>query len=105
MVFKETSAFTKRRAQLFTDEEYRLLQPRPIQEPGPVSVIQGSGGIRKIRWKAECSGKRVGTRVPYYWAGSDDTILFLFAFAKNERDDLSKAQLHQLATLVPKEYP
>mgnify|MGYP002621539942 CR=1 FL=1 len=105
MVFKETSVFTKRLAQLFTDEEYRLLQTRLIQDPGAGSVIQGSGGIRKIRWKAEGSGKRGGTRILYYWAVSDDTILFLFAFAKNERDDLSQAQLHQLANLVRKEYP
>jgi mRNA-degrading endonuclease RelE of RelBE toxin-antitoxin system len=105
MIFKETAVFTKRVRRLLSEEEYRLLQTRLLQDPDAGPVIPGSGGLRKIRWTAEGSGKRGGTRILYYWAVSDETILFLFAFAKNEREDLSPAQLRQLADLVRKEYP
>ena len=105
MIFKETAVFTKRVRRLLSEEEYRFLQTRLLQDPDAGSVIPGSGGLRKIRWTAEGSGKRGGTRILYYWAVSDETILFLFAFAKNEREDLSPAQLRQLADLVRKEYP
>lgn len=39
-----------------------------------------------------------------YWSLDEHTILMLFAFAKNERSDLSREQLRQLATLVQEEF-
>ena len=40
----------------------------------------------------------------YYWAVDASTILMLFAFAKNEQADLTRAQLQELAAIVKEEF-
>ena len=48
----ETFFFTKRIATLLEDEEYCALQNALVEKSSLDDVIQGSGGIRKIRWGA-----------------------------------------------------
>lgn len=104
MEIKETSIFTRRIQQILNDESYRLLQLHLVHQPEAGNVIRGSGGIRKIRWAPTGSGKRGGARIMYYWAVDANTILMLFAFAKNEQSDLSPDQLRQLASIVKEEF-
>ena len=72
--------------------------------PGIGDLIQGSGGIRKIRWGASGRVKRGGARIIYCWANNHDQIFMLFAYAKNERDDLTKGQLSALRDIVISEF-
>jgi len=104
MEIKETSVFTRRIQQILDAEFYRLLQLHLVHRPEAGAVIRGSGGIRKIRWAPKGAGKRGGTRIMYYWAVDANTILMLFAFAKNEQSDLTPAQVRQLATIVKEEF-
>jgi mRNA-degrading endonuclease RelE of RelBE toxin-antitoxin system len=105
MIFIETSIFTRRVTKLISDESYRLLQHTLMLHPELGNLIRGSGGLRKVRWKSKGRGKRGGLRVIYYWAVSEDTILMLFVFGKNEQADLTHYQLKQLRKLVEEEYP
>ena len=105
MIIKETSVFTRRIHTVLDAESYRLLQLHLMHRPESGDIIKGSGGIRKIRWAPTGSGKRGGARVIYYWAVDADTVLMLFAFQKNERADLTSAQLKQLASVVKEEFP
>ena len=66
MVFIETSVFTRQVQELLTDEEYRQLQIVLLVHPDVGDLIQGSGGLRKMRWSAKGHGKRGGSRVIYY---------------------------------------
>ena len=100
----ETPTFSKRRADLLGDEEYRLLQLALARNPELGAIIPGGGGIRKARWELEGRGKRGGARVVYYWAVSEDLILLLFIYPKSERGDLTKDQLRILAKLVKEEF-
>jgi hypothetical protein len=104
MVIFETSIFTKKIATLLNDEEYRALQNVLVEMPGSGDIIQGSGGIRKIRWGASGRGKRGGARVIYYWANQHAQLFMLYAYAKNERDDLTKDQLSVLREAVVAEF-
>ena len=104
MVIFETSIFTKKIATLLNDEEYRALQNVLVEMPGSGDIIQGSGGIRKIRWGASGRGKRGGARVIYYWANQHAQLFMLYAYAKNERDDLTKDQLSVLREVVVAEF-
>ncbi|WP_322509960.1 type II toxin-antitoxin system RelE/ParE family toxin [Anaerolinea sp.] len=104
MHFIETSVFTRRITELLSDEEYRHLQLYLAERPDAGKIIPGSGGLRKLRWGVERSGKRGGIRLIYYRAIRQDTILFLFAFRKNERSDLTPEQLHILRRIVEEEY-
>ena len=104
MIILETTVFTKIVQVLMPDDEYRLLQNHLIEFPEAGDLIKGSGGLRKIRWKLEGRGKRGGVRVIYYWAVTDDQIFMLFAYAKNEQEDLTKDQLSVLKKLVESEF-
>jgi hypothetical protein len=105
MVIIETSIFTKRIQALLDDESYRALQIALVNRPNAGVVIQGSGGLRKIRTAPAGRGKRGGVRVIYYWAVAQEQILMLFVFAKHEQDDLSSAQLRTLRMIIEDEYP
>jgi mRNA-degrading endonuclease RelE of RelBE toxin-antitoxin system len=100
MVIIETPIFTRRIQDILSDEEYRLLQSQLLQRPDAGKIIPGSGGLRKLRWSASGRGKRGGARVIYYWFVSNEIIMMLFAFAKNEQDDLTSDQLKQLKKIV-----
>ncbi len=105
MVIIETPIFTKVIQELIPDEEYRLLQLHLVNRPDAGKIIPGSGGLRKLRWSAGSHGKRGGIRVIYYWLLPRDAILFLYAYPKSERDDLTAEQLRQIRKVVEREYP
>jgi mRNA-degrading endonuclease RelE of RelBE toxin-antitoxin system len=69
---------------LLSDEEYRTLQLHLAAHPNSGAVIKGTGGLRKLRWSVAGRGKRGGARIIYYWAVSDNTILMLYGFPKND---------------------
>ena len=71
MEFIETSIFTKLAGVLFSDVEYRELQLVLLTNPTAGDLIQGSGGLRKIRWLGSSRGNRGGSRVIYYWDAGD----------------------------------
>lgn len=104
MVIIETTFFTKKIAALLNDEDYRALQNALVEKPNLGDIIQGSGGIRKIRWGASGRGKSGGGRIIYYWATAHNQLFMLTAYAKNEQSDLTKEQLAILKSLVISEF-
>lgn len=105
VVFLETQAFSARIRSILTDEEYRRLQALLAARPDAGSVMQGSGGLRKIRWAGSGRGKRGGLRVIYFWHQLTARILMLLAYAKNERDDLTESQKRILRRIIETEFP
>ena len=104
MIIIETHIFTKRINRLMKEDVYRELQNELIESPDIGKVIQGSGGIRKIRWSGSGRGKRGGSRIIYYWAKNKDQIYMLFIYEKNELSDLTKDQLSTLKKAVELEF-
>lgn len=105
MVIVETSVFTRHVLDLLTAEEYRKVQAALVNRPNLGSVIEGSGGLRKLRWGVHGRGKRGGVRIIYYWAAEQERLLMLFVYAKTVRDDLTPTQLKILRKIVEEEYP
>lgn len=66
-------------------------------------MIPKSGGLRKMRWAIPGIGKRGGCRVIYYWDAESETVFMLYAYRKNQQEDLTAAQLRMLARLVREE--
>jgi hypothetical protein len=95
-----TTVFTKLIGQLMDDDHYRELQELLIENPEIGDLIQGSGGLRKIRWKLTGRGKRGGVRVIYYWAVSVDQIRMLYVYSKSDQENLTKDQLKVLRQIV-----
>lgn len=48
-VFVESTIFEKYRNEYLSDEEFRLFQAELMSNPKQGDVIQGTGGLRKIR--------------------------------------------------------
>jgi hypothetical protein len=100
LVFIETSVFTKQVNRLMNDDEYTKLQVSLIRKPDIGKVIQGTGGIRKMRWAGSGRGKRGGSRIIYYWVKSEHQIFMLMAYPKNEKDELNTEERKALRQLV-----
>lgn len=92
MVFIEVSTFRRSAAKLIDDDDLAALQTLLMLHPDAGDVIPGSGGLRKVRVPAKGKGKRGGGRVIYYWVTADDQIFLLYAYAKNERTDITPQQ-------------
>ncbi len=105
MRFIETPVFTRAILELMDDEEYGSVQHALLLRPGMGPVIQHSSGLRKIRWAVKGTGKRGGCRIIYYWDQSTETFYMLYAYRKNEQEDLTSDQIQQLARLVREEFP
>jgi mRNA-degrading endonuclease RelE of RelBE toxin-antitoxin system len=104
MRFVETRVFTDLICKTLDDDEYRALQSSLLLRPEQGPVIRGSGGLRKIRWGAKCTGKRGGLRLIYFWDRATATYYMLFLYRKSEQGDLTKAQIQVLGRLVREEF-
>lgn len=100
MEFIETPLFTRLVNKLLDDEEYRELQEVLIYRPDLGDVIQGTGGLRKIRWMRKGRGKRSGVRVIYYWLTDDEQILMLFIYPKSQQEELTSEQKKTLKLIA-----
>lgn len=100
MVFIETLLFTKYLQDYLDDDEYRGLQNYLIEQPNAGDLIQGTGGLRKLRWSLDNRGKRGGIRVIYYWQVAEDQIYFFTLYAKNEVSDLSEKEKKALKQML-----
>jgi len=73
---------------------------RLAAQPRAGDLIQGTGGIRKLRWARGGRGKSGGVRVIYYFHSDRIPLYLLTVFGKGEKADLSKGERNELAKLV-----
>ncbi len=62
--------------------------------------MQGTGGIRKLRWSAQGRGKSGGVRVIYYYHNGTIPLFLLTVFGKGEKANLSKVERNHLASFT-----
>lgn len=75
------------------------MQAELIAQPNKGDLIQGTGGLRKIRMKVGNKGKSGSVRVLYVLAHADKIFLIL-AYPKSEKDDLTNDERSRLKKLV-----
>jgi hypothetical protein len=100
MEFIETKIFTEDITKLLDDDSYRELQEFLCANPEAGDLIQGTGGLRKIRWSAKGHGKRGGLRSIYYHHLCKETIYMFVAYPKNVKDNLSASEKKYLKILL-----
>lgn len=68
-VFVELPPFERHRADYLDDGAFGDLQDALMKNPEAGQVIEGTGGLRKMRFadRRRGKGKRGGLRVIYYW--------------------------------------
>ena len=88
------TTFERMRERYLDDETYSHLQQYLLLDPEAGALIEGAGGLRKLRFgdTRRGKGKRGGLRVIYYyWTGKAEFWLFS-VYDKDELDDLSPKQ-------------
>lgn len=100
MLFIETPIFTKRVKELLDDDTYRLLQIRLMVTPEIGDLIEGTGGLRKVRVASHGHGRRGGARVIYYHFVATTQVALLLIYPKNEQSDLSTEQRKALKSII-----
>ena len=99
--FIEVPMFTKKWNELkLNDEILKDLQNILLNDPKSGNVIQGTGGLRKIRIPMKNKGKSSGSRVIYIDIELKKTIYFLNVYSKNEKDNLTDDEKKALKTMV-----
>ena len=94
--FIETRLFTRLVQDYLKENEYRVLQEALMKNPEAGNLIPGSGGIRKLRWRAPGRGKRGGFRVIYYAQTKQGMIWMLTMYPKNVAENISARVLRQI---------
>ena len=80
-----------------------MLQVELSRRPKQAPVIKQSGGIRKLRWAVEGSGRSGGVRVFYYVMTETRQIYMLLAFKKGDQENITAEQLVTLRRVVKEE--
>ena len=99
--FIELPIFKSRWEALGLNEEDLLrLQIELLADPKAGDVMQGTGGVRKMRFAFEHRGKSGGVRVIYVDFEVYEKIYLLTAYTKNEKDDFTKKERSEIKQLI-----
>jgi len=104
-LFVELPAFARFRQDYLNDEQFRELQNALLQDPEAGDVIQGTGGLRKVRHAdvRRVKGKRGGLRVIYFWWHAGSQFWLFTLYDKDQMDDLSAQERRALKDLLKRE--
>ena len=85
-----------------TDTELHRLQYELLLDPEVGAVMQGTGGVRKMRFALDNRGKSGSIRVIYVDFAFYEKIYLLTAYPKNEKDNLTNAERNAIKAVVEK---
>jgi hypothetical protein len=97
---REIAAYLARAEKVLTHGEQEAVAEMIARNPTCGVLVEGMGGVRKVRIGASGRGKRGGARVIYYFHGEAMPVCLLALFAKNEKADLTPAERKALVRLV-----
>ena len=96
----ETQLFIRQADDVWSDDERFEFVDFIASNPGAGDVIPETGGVRKIRWGRQGSGKRGGVRVIYFYYDDHAPLYFLMLYAKGEKEDLRPEEKRAVALLA-----
>lgn len=96
----ELPEFRKKSDRLLSDEQRESLINYLAVHPLSGDIMQGTGGVRKLRWSAQGKGKRGGVRIVYFYYNESIPLFLLSVFGKGEKSNLTKAERNDIAKLT-----
>lgn len=82
------------------DSDLQQLQIQLLMNPQQGKVIKGTGKLRKMRFALPGRGKRGSSRVLYVDFVVAETIYFIFAYPKNEKDNLTDEECQNIKKMI-----
>jgi hypothetical protein len=105
--FIETTVFTKAWNELDLNDEDDLmaLQLAIMSQPKAWPVVQGTGGLRKLRFvpPGREIGKSGGVRVCYVYFEEFGIVLLVYVYDKRKQGDLSEAEKKVIRDYIRRE--
>jgi hypothetical protein len=92
----ETPLFQRQWPLYWTEDERGSFCAYIAEHPNVGDVIPESGGLRKVRWRREGSGKSGGVRVIYYTRKPEGELILLTLYAKTKTDNLTGSKLKEI---------
>lgn len=96
----EAEPFQRKVGRLLKNSERSELIAYLAMNPNAGALIQGAGGIRKLRWARSGGGKSGGVRVIYYFHSEGMPLYLLTIFGKNEKANISMEEKSILSKSV-----
>lgn len=100
LFFAELPGFTKECLQVASDEELRCFQNDLAASPDAGDIVQGTGGLRKARFRLAHRGKSGSARVMYLWLPRVRCIVLFHFYTKQAKGTLSAADKESLREAV-----
>lgn len=98
----ELPEYIRRAERLLDEDERNRIIDYLAAHPKSGKIIQGTCGIRKIRWGRKGKGKSGGVRVIYFFYDKNIPLFLLTVFGKNEKENLKKSEQNELSALTRK---
>ena len=92
----ETSLFQKQWPVYWTEDERGEFAALLAATPELGVIVKESGGIRKVRWKRQGTGKSGGVRVIYFVKNEAEELVLLTLYAKSQTDNINGAALKEI---------
>lgn len=96
----ETTEYARRARKLLSEPERNDLITCLAAHPEAGDVMEGTGGVRKVRWAREGKGKSGGVRVIYFYHNEGMPLYLLTLYGKSEKENLSAGERNDLSKLV-----
>ena len=96
----ELPTYMRLAEKLLSVEERQDLINYLAEHPKSGDIMEGTGGVRKLRWRRGGQGKSGGVRVIYYFYDDLMPLYLLTLFAKGDKVNLTKGERNELADLV-----
>ena len=100
MTVVETPSFLRRAKGLLSESERADLVAYLAENPDIGKVMDGTGGVRKVRWAREADCKSGGYTVIYYFHSEHIPLFALLIYGKNEKANLTQAEKNDMRRLT-----
>ena len=99
--FVYTAKFDREWTQLgLNDDDLFSVELFLLENPDAGRIMEGTGGIRKMRWALPDRGKSGSVRVLYIDYLASEKICVFDLFAKDEKENLSQSEKKALKKIV-----
>ncbi|CAK0756930.1 Toxin HigB-2 [Gammaproteobacteria bacterium] len=104
-LFVELPPFSRFRDNYLNDKGFYTFQHALMENPEAGDVIEGTGGLRKLRAgdRRRGKGKRGGLRVIYFWWEVGQQFWLFTIYDKDEMNDLSAGDKKSLKEMLKQE--
>jgi hypothetical protein len=82
------------------DDDLKRLQEELLAAPKTGAVMIGTGGVRKMRFAFEHTGKSGSVRIIYVDFAVYEKIFLITAYPKSEKDNLSMSERNEIKQMI-----